>query len=237
MALPIFVAIAFLFTTSMWLTASLCFFYYVKIQTFTSDFLSRLKTKISSLVPWMIFMSVALSCFSSSLTIIQFVVDNTFSESVPVVHSINMSGPYRSSAGVFDENLYTSFICSFIPFLISVVTTASTTFSLHLHRLTMRKNKTPSSSQGRVNTYEDTIRIMIRLLIFYAMTYVVLFLFYFNTFAPYSVGFWVFLVIMCAYSPTQSILLSLATTKLKKAWMKILHLSNESGKEEEHREE
>lgn len=237
LALVMFFIIIFIFTTSSWLTASLCFFYYVKIKTFTSSIMSHLKMKVSSLVPWMIFVSVVLSCFSPSLTIVQLLVDKDPSGEIPAFHSINVSQSYTTSSGVFRDTLYSLFICSFIPFLISAVTTASTAFSLLLHRLKLRKKKTPSSSNHHVKKYQYTIRILIRLLIFYAMIYVVLFLFYFNIFAAYSIGFWGFLVIMCSYSLTQSVLLSLATKKLKQAWMKIFHLGTDSRKADESREE
>ncbi|KAM5151653.1 taste receptor type 2 member 39-like [Mantella aurantiaca] len=232
----IFVSFMFIITSSSWLTASLCFYYYIKINNFSCNFLSRLKVKIGSLVPWMIFTSILLSLFSSSLNIFQFTANKEHSRNLSAVYSANTSWPSTTSGKIFQENLYIAYVSHLIPFLISVVTTASTIWSLNLHRLKMKRKKAPSSgSKDRVRTYKGIVQIMIYLLVFYAVFYLVLFLFYFNTFAVGGVFLWIFLLMICSFGPVQSILLTLATTKLKKAWMKIFHCSAGSGEGDENR--
>ncbi|XP_040211698.1 taste receptor type 2 member 4-like [Rana temporaria] len=229
----LFVFTFFIVITSAWLTASLCFYYYVKINHFSSDLLSRLKPKINSLASWMIVLSVLLSLLCSSLNLLQIIVKE---DTQSVISTFGNTSQVSTSLLTSDTKLYIAFVSSFIPFFISVFTTASTAWSLHLHKLKMAKNRT-ASTNGNVRKYEGAVKIMVCLLAFYALIYVTLCLFYFNVFTIYSRGFWVFLIIICSSSPLQSILLSLSTTMLKRAWMKMLHCNVGSSDEDETRKE
>ncbi|XP_068103365.1 taste receptor type 2 member 8-like [Hyperolius riggenbachi] len=232
----VFTCIMFNLTTSSWLTASLSFFYFVKIKNYSLSFFSWLRNNINSLVPWMILTSVGLAFLSAFLNIIQFTLMDRDSQNLMTIHVGNTSWSFHST-GVFPENLYISFISCIVPFMISVMATGSATWSLNLHRLKMLRKNTVLSSNGNMQKYSYTIRIMIRLVIFYGFFYTIMFLFYFNIYPLASAGFWAFLVIMCSYSPTQSILLCLATIKLRKACRKIFHCSAESIEESESRED
>ncbi|XP_069591804.1 taste receptor type 2 member 8-like [Ranitomeya imitator] len=226
----VYVFATFMITSSSWLTACLCFFYFMKIQTFRSGFLSWIKMKVNIAIPWMILMAELISVVSASLNILEFLEHNESSKNISLVQLAKMKA---KSNGIFSNNLYISFVSSCFPFLISVVTTAATVCSLNRHRKKMKKNQTKSSVN--VKAYENTVRNMIRLLVFYGMFYVTLFLFYFNLFVTYTTGFWVFLIIISLYAPVQSTLLIFSNTKLKKAWMKVFYWKVMSTKEEESR--
>ncbi|XP_044130503.1 taste receptor type 2 member 123-like [Bufo gargarizans] len=226
----VFVFGMFLITSSSWLTVCLCVFYFMKIQTFRSDFLSRLKTKVSSAIPWMILMAELLSAVSASFNILEFLENGDSAKNLSLVQ---LDMVKASSTGIFPNNLYISFVSSCLPFLISVVTTGATIWSLKKHSNKMEKSHTKSSAGVNVKAYERTIRHMMRLLIFYGIFYVILFLFYFNLFPAFTTGFWVFLMVTFLYAPVQSTLLIFANTKLKKAWMKIFHCKVTSSQEEE----
>ncbi|KAG8535792.1 hypothetical protein GDO81_027766, partial [Engystomops pustulosus] len=216
----VFVFAMFIITSSSWLTACLCFFYFMKIQTFRSDVLSRLKTKITSAVPWMMLVSELVSAVTASLNVFEFLQNDGSHKNISVVE---LAMKKSKSNGIFSNNLYISFISSVLPFLISVVTTGATVWALNKHTKKMEKNHTKSSAAVNVKAYKNTIRNMIRLLIFYAIFYVTLFLFYFNLFTTYSTGFWVFLMEIFLYAPVQSTILILANTKLRKVWRRIFH--------------
>lgn len=226
----VYVFAMFIITSSSWLTACLCVFYFIKIQTFRSDFLSWMKTKVSSAIPWMILMSELLSVVTSSLNILEFIGNDADPKNISLAQ---LAMRKASSNGVFPSNLYISFVSSCVPFLLSVVTTAVTVWSLNKHSRKMEKKHTKSSVGPNVKAYENTIRNMIGLLIFYGVFYVTLFLFYFNLFASYSTGFWVFLMVIFLYAPVQSTLLIFSNIKLKEAWMKIFHCNVASAREEE----
>ncbi|XP_063789051.1 taste receptor type 2 member 39-like [Pseudophryne corroboree] len=218
----------FCITSSSWLTACLCFFYFMKIKNFSSQFLSRLKMNISTAVPWMILVAELVSLFTAAMNMLQF----GQSEGYPSTNtSLLLSANMKSSSGTFPGNLYISFLGSFLPFLISVGTISSTVWSLKLHSRRMELNKGTTSGSRNINAYEGPIRIMIHLLFFYGMFYTILFLFYFNIFLSYSLGFWVFLIIMGSYGLNQSILLIFANPKLKEVLMNMLHCRNASAQE------
>ncbi|XP_069841118.1 taste receptor type 2 member 2-like [Dendropsophus ebraccatus] len=214
----VFVFAMFIITSSSWLTACLCVFYFMKIKTFRSGFLLRLKTKVSSTIPWMILMSELVSVVTATMNILEFIENDNTPKNISLVQLAMMTA---SSNGIFANNLYISFVCSCVPFLISVVATGATVWSLNKHSKKMEKKHTKTSTGFNVKAYENTIKNMIRLLIFYAIFYVTLFLFYFNLFAANTTGFWIFLVVIFQYAPVQSTILILANAKLKKSWMKI----------------
>ncbi|KAM3916059.1 taste receptor type 2 member 8-like [Leptodactylus fuscus] len=226
----VFVFAMYIITSSSWLTACLCVFYFLKIRTFRPGVLSWLKTKVSSAIPWMILMAELVSVVTASLNILEFVERSDSPQNISLRQLAMMK---TSSNGIFTNNLYISFIGSCVPFLISVVTTAATVWSLRKHSQKMKKNCTKTSGGFNVKSYENTVRNMTRLLIFYGFFYVTLFVFYFNLFAMLSTGFWIFLMIIFLYAPVQSTLLILANTKLKKTWMKIFHWKVSSTSEEE----
>ncbi|XP_073416604.1 taste receptor type 2 member 8-like [Dendrobates tinctorius] len=224
----VYVFATFMITSSSWLTACLCFFYFTKIQTFRSGFLSLIKMKVNIAIPWMILVAELISVVTASLNILEFLEHNESSKNISLVQLAKMKA---NSNGIFSNNLYISFVSSCFPFLISVVTTTATVCSLDRHSKKMEKNQTKSSVN--VKAYENTIRNMTRLLIFYGMFYVTLFLFYFNLFVTYTTGFWVFLIMIFLYAPVQSTLLIFSNTKLKKAWMKVFYCKVMSTQEEE----
>ncbi|KAM4024047.1 taste receptor type 2 member 8-like [Anomaloglossus baeobatrachus] len=205
----VYVFASFMITSSSWLTACLCFFYFMKIQTFRSGFLSWIKMKVNIAIPWMILMAELLSVVTASLHILEILEHSESPKNILLVQLAKMKA---SSNGVFPNNLYISFVSSCFPFLISVVTTTATVWSLNKHSKKMEKKQTKSSVS--VKAYENTILNMIRLLIFYGIFYVTLFLFYFNLFASYTTGFWMFLMVIFLYAPVQSTLLIFSNTKL-----------------------
>ncbi|XP_056392734.1 taste receptor type 2 member 8-like [Hyla sarda] len=226
----VYVFAMFIITSSSWLTACLCVFYFLKINTFRSGFLSQLKMKVSSAIPWMILMSELVSVLTATLNILEFIQKDDPPKNISLVQLAMMK---VSSNGVFSSNLYISFVSSCLPFLISVGTTGVTVWSLNKHSKKMEKKHTQSSAGVNMKAYKNTIRNMIRLLIFYGIFYVTLFLFYFNLFSANSTGFWLFLLVTFLYAPVQSTILIFANAKLKKAWMKIFHCNVTSTQEEE----
>ncbi|XP_069461365.1 taste receptor type 2 member 40-like [Ambystoma mexicanum] len=60
-----FVVQMFLFFCSLWLTAWLCVFYCLKVVNFSHPALLRVKPRISSMVPWLLLVSVVVSLVTS----------------------------------------------------------------------------------------------------------------------------------------------------------------------------
>ncbi|KAG8433423.1 hypothetical protein GDO86_017632 [Hymenochirus boettgeri] len=118
--------------SNAWLGTCLCFFFYVKIINFEHRFLSWLKMKIDTLVPWMILVSEVVSIFSSLLytfTCIGVNIGNSSSTANQAPDFIlNPCG-----TGYKIINFY-------IPIVISTVITSHIIVSLYKHTHRMSQN-------------------------------------------------------------------------------------------------
>ncbi|KAG8433582.1 hypothetical protein GDO86_017770 [Hymenochirus boettgeri] len=183
-------------TSSAWITASLCVFYFIKIINFSSGPLAWIKMKINILVPWLIFFSEVLALTCSSLSTLPSVI-----KEVPLLHSSN-----STSGTKLTRFISISFIAFFLPFIAMLLTTFITAVSLYLHIRRMEKNM--AASNGLLS-HQRVVWGMVRLLLSDAVILVALFFYICHFLAPQSYGFWVVMMILCSFPLLQSALLIL----------------------------
>lgn len=201
-----------------WLTASLFFFYFSKITTFRWHPLQWMKLKINTVVNWLVLASEiasVFSCFSIFISLIKpksIIGGNIFTNT--------SSDTYDISA----KNIY--FICICAPVFIIIITTASSVASLNLHAKKMEKNVV-TSTNGNIKMYQNIVRNMFYLLLFYILFYVSLLIILFGVFTTFSIGYWIMLLVMFSFTPVQSVVLIVVTPKLKEAWIHAFSLIKE----------
>ncbi|XP_040211659.1 taste receptor type 2 member 40-like [Rana temporaria] len=196
-------------TSSSWLTASLCFFYFIKIQQFQPGILAWVKMKIDKIVPWLIVTAVFLSVSGGFLSLL-------------------VSGqelPKNSTKYVFDVNFEqteilfrTSLIMHSLAFLVGIMSTFSSVWFLKVQR------SAGTFGSTKVRDYQSAVQTMVRLVILYAVIYLVLIIHGMEIFPNMSWGYWVCMIILFSFALVQSVLLMIGNPKLREAWRQLFTL-------------
>ncbi|KAG8429631.1 hypothetical protein GDO86_020493, partial [Hymenochirus boettgeri] len=205
-----------------WITASLCFFYFIKIINFSSGPLAWMKMKINIIVPWLIVLSevVALGCsLLTRLPSVIKVIYYNYSLGVytAVVHPVNVTLPADVTPVGY---MGICAIAFFLPLLIMLVTTFANGGSLFLHIRIMEKNMGTSSS---LSAHQSVVGTMTFLLSLNTAMLASMILFFLRIFSPLTFGYWMILIIIYSYPLVKSIILFLGNPKLKEALMKRCH--------------
>ncbi|XP_077306209.1 taste receptor type 2 member 4-like [Lithobates pipiens] len=205
----------FTITSCGWFSASLGFFYFIKISDFKSRCFSWMKTNISSFVPRMLLVTGTVSLFNSLLSNLLFIFRPTLSGNT-TDYSPSMVSLLSRSSTTFVK---TAIISTVLPFLVVFTTTLFTVVALKKHRKRMKNVQTSDSLHMR--SYENVVRRMTHCLLFYVIFYVVMIIVYFVVITWVESGFWLLLLLLNSFSPVQSTLLVLANPRLKAAWKEI----------------
>ncbi|XP_077305986.1 taste receptor type 2 member 39-like [Lithobates pipiens] len=206
-----------LFTISLctWLTASLAFFYFIKISNFESGFLSWVKKRITSLIPWILLGDLLVSLINSLLSSLYFIFSGTLSgnttEDSPLMVSI-----LSESGSTF---INTSIINTILPFFLMFTTTFSTVLTLKKHRNRMKDVQTSGDEGWR--SYEKVVCRMTQSLFVYGIFYALMIIFYFSVIKQMESGFLLLLLVLNAFISVQAVLLILANPKLRATWKAI----------------
>ncbi|XP_040211665.1 taste receptor type 2 member 39-like [Rana temporaria] len=205
------------FTVSLcvWLSASLAFFYFIKISNFESGFLSWVKKRITSVIPWMLLGDLLVSLVSSLLSSLYFVFSGTLSgnttdDSPSMISIFSKSGPTFINASIID---------TIIPFFLMFTTMLSTILTLKKHRNRMKNVQTSDGEGWR--SYERVVCRMTESLFVYGIFYTTMIIFYFTVIKQMKSRFWLLLLVLNAFTPVQSVLLILANPRLRAAWKEI----------------
>lgn len=210
----------FTMTSCGWVSASLGFFYFIKISDFKSGCFSWMKTNIGSIVPRMLLGAVMVSLFNSLLSNVFFIFSpalsgNTTDSSPSMVSILSQSSTTFVNAAI---------IATVLPFLVVLTTTSFTVVALKKHRKRMKNVQTSGSEHAR--SYENVVLRMTHCLIFYVIFYVVMSIVYFVVIIRGESGFWFLLLLLNSFTPVQSTLLVLANPRLKAAWEEIFSCSH-----------
>ncbi|XP_040211667.1 taste receptor type 2 member 39-like [Rana temporaria] len=203
-----------LFTTSLcvWFTASLAFFYFIKISNFESGFLSWVKKHITSVIPWMLLGDLLVSLVNSLLSSLYFVFSGTLSgntteDSPSMISILSESGPTIINASIIN---------TILPFSVMFTATLSTVLTLKKHRSTMKDVQTSDREGWR--SYEKVVCRMTESLFVYGIFYTLMIIFYFSVIKKMQSGFLFLLLDENTFIPIQSVLLILANPKLRANW-------------------
>ncbi|XP_063789050.1 taste receptor type 2 member 9-like [Pseudophryne corroboree] len=199
----------------IWLTAGLCFYYFIRITTFSSNIFNWFKMKMNKVITWMIFMSQIMSTLSSSLSLIQLVepIDSTRN------HAAISSNMTSGAQG--NKTINIAFLINCFPILIMMVTTSTTVVFLSLHRLRLRRSMGTLVSVN-VAAYGGVVRTMISSLVFYGIMYASMLIYSFGILLSTNLENWIMLIMIFSFTPIQSISLISGTAKLKNAWEQML---------------
>ncbi|KAM8962440.1 taste receptor type 2 member 116-like [Pelodytes ibericus] len=203
-------------TSCAWLTACLCFFYFIKVVQFSCSILAWVNRKIDSIIPWLIMVAEVGSLVSSFIYMVvsNDTADQLSSKNTSVILSLNMTPGTNTSKSDFDQIIFAS--CG-VPFLIIFVTTAWTGGFLwqHIHR--MKKNMGTSGGTP-LKPQRKAANTMMRFLVFYTVFYFSIGTNVFQLIPPNPINNFIHLVLGCSFTPVQSVLLIFASSRLKKAW-------------------
>ncbi|XP_063789052.1 taste receptor type 2 member 9-like [Pseudophryne corroboree] len=199
----------------IWLTAVLCFYYFIRITTFSSNIFTWFKTKINKIITWMIFMSQIMSTFSSSLSLIQLVQPINSTRNHTAISSNMTSGAQGN------KTINIAFLINCFPILIMMVTTSTTVVFLSLHCFRLRRSMGTLVSVN-VAAYGGVVRTMISSLVFYGIFYTAMFTYSLGIFKSESLEYWIMSILLFSFTTVQSIFLISGTPKLKNAWEQML---------------
>ncbi|XP_040211669.1 taste receptor type 2 member 39-like [Rana temporaria] len=203
-----------LFTISLcvWFTASLAFFYFIKISNFESGFISRVKERITSVIPWMLLGDLLVSLVSSLLSSLYFVFSGTLSGNT-TEDSPSMISIFSESGTMF---INTAIMDTILPFLLLLTTMLSTVVTLMKHRNRMKNVQT--SDGKHLRSYEKVVCRMAAILLFYGIFYGAMTIVYITIIKQMESGFWFLLPALNTFIPVQAVLLVLANPRLRAAW-------------------
>ncbi|XP_073490773.1 taste receptor type 2 member 40-like [Aquarana catesbeiana] len=194
-----------------WLTAILCSFYFIKIVQFQSRFHVWLKTMMDRRMPMLILIVEIFGLFESFAASYIFIQDLSQNSTITTTEVASEQNKQRMK---FMGAVLT---VTFPPFLICVLTTAASAVSLKLHNDRMKRNM----GQTKVRDYQSAVQTMAGLVVFYALIYFIMILYSQKTFENLSLGYWICVIILSAFSVVQSGLHIIGNPKLKETLRKI----------------
>ncbi|XP_056392715.1 taste receptor type 2 member 8-like [Hyla sarda] len=203
--------------SSTYLTAILCFYYFIKVVNVQRGFLVWIKKEIGSLVHWQIVVAKLFSLVNSLLSLLLFT-----SHHLPVTNGsfIPLNSATLEKSSVDDNILKFLLIMISLPLLCTAITILLTVGFLKFHSDKMEKAQT--SGEAGLTLYKRVIYKMLRFLVLYSVFYLVMFLYYFNVFAAYSPGYYINLMLMFLFTPTQSALHILDNQYLRSPWREMV---------------
>ncbi|XP_063789009.1 taste receptor type 2 member 1-like [Pseudophryne corroboree] len=204
--------------SSSWLSAWLCLFFCLKIISFKSGCFAWMKTKVATIVPWLILLSQVLSfCLSIPFffSFTQVFEPNSTAETGTNYTSGVVVGYEMNSL----YNFISMFVNCFIPFLIVMITTGRIIASLHNHARHMRQNMEDDRGPS-VKAHQGAARTMMSLLFLYLIFYVVeLGIGFLTMLNPI---FWICFVLIFSFPTVQSFIVIMGNVKLKQMCLKLL---------------
>ncbi|XP_063280002.1 taste receptor type 2 member 10-like [Prinia subflava] len=212
---------AFFNQCNLWVSASLCVFYCIKIANFRNTFFIYLKVKIDRMVPWLLLGSVlsalALGTVISNLT--ETVQGNNLSSTC---HRNFWEASIR-----MDKHFTSSFLLAGFGYAASFMAVVSSAvfllFSLWRHK---RKMQTNSMKDLSMEAHIKAMKSILSFLVMYTINFVCLILtiIYPTNNENTLTGF--IAIYLCAFPGIHSLILIFGNPKLEKALLRILSCVN-----------
>ncbi|XP_040211702.1 taste receptor type 2 member 40-like [Rana temporaria] len=192
-------------TSNSSLSAILSIFYFIKIQQFQTRFLSWIKMKIDTMVPWLILTVLFVSLLCAFLSILMFYLE-------PPNNSTNAT----TGLGLEHQKrklhlMKPTAILNALPFMISLLSASGSAWFLKQQRSAGKFGNT------KVKDYQSAVHTMICLVIFYALMYLFYALHVLQIFAFKSWGYWMCVIVGYSFAAIQSGLIIRGNTKIKEA--------------------
>ncbi|XP_056392743.1 taste receptor type 2 member 40-like [Hyla sarda] len=199
-------------TSSLWLSAVLCVFYFMKIVPSQPRVLTTLKRRIDAVVLWLIIMAEVVSLGEGFLSmLISNISTNQRNSSITMSEFIDKIN--AQSVNVFLIVL----LLNFLPFLVIIMTTIGSAGLLSLYNHQIQKNMTTTSGNTRVRDYGAAIQTMIGLLVFYVLLLLCMSLSMLNVFSYLDIGYWLCVIFLFSNTTILPALLIYGNPGLKEA--------------------
>ncbi|XP_063285678.1 taste receptor type 2 member 39-like [Pelobates fuscus] len=206
----------FSFASSSWLTACLCFLYFIKIINFRVGFLAQIKLQIDVKVPWLIVVVEVVSFCTSFLFLLAF-NDDEDQELFNNTSNILSANPTSGRIISVSKYLIIIFVNNCTPFLIITITTFCTIGFLRLHVRSMKK----SDGNTNLESHQTAAKTMRRFLLFYLIFYLEIFIYTFGNTTHNALWYHIHIVLVFIFTPVQSGLLILTNVRLKEVWHRL----------------
>ncbi|XP_072272845.1 taste receptor type 2 member 39-like [Pyxicephalus adspersus] len=194
-----------------WHTATLAFFYFLKVCHFKLQCFVWMKRKISAAVPWMLCFGLLVSMLSS----VSFISLPEFYNNATNTNPSLMTVLKQSISQFINVSIFVTVV----PFLVISITTASTVVTLKKHGHRMKNSQT--SDNTHVKSYQKVVSRLTQSMIFYVIFYAAMLISFFAVCAHLESGFWLSLLMFSSFTPLQTVLLVVTNPRLKTALMEI----------------
>ncbi|XP_036280017.1 taste receptor type 2 member 39 [Pipistrellus kuhlii] len=212
------VGFMFLHYCSLWFSAWLSCFYFVKIADFSYRLFLKLKWRITGLMPWLLWLSVFFA-FGYSMLFSYGIYSVHCNNSFPIPSSNSTKKIYFTETNVFNLVLLFN-LGIFIPLIMFILAATLLIISLKRHTLHMKSNATGSRDPS-MEAHLGAIRAISYFVILYIFNAVALLLYMSNIFDANSCWDILCKIIMAAYPVGHSILLIQENSGLKRAWKQL----------------
>ncbi|XP_075141489.1 taste receptor type 2 member 39-like [Leptodactylus fuscus] len=203
--------------SSSWLTAVLCFYYFIKIVNVQRGFLGWMKKKISSVVHWLIVVVMVFSFFNSLTSLFLYTSHHLPPTNSSVLLSTSVTSEQTSINDVIAKFIL---LMIFIPLVSTELATLLTVGFLKIHSHKMKSTKT--SGESSLTLYKEVVYKMIRFLVLYSVYYLIIFLYYFSVFPIHSAGYYINLMLMFSFTPVQFVVHTLDNHNLRNTWKEMI---------------
>ncbi|KAM3916909.1 taste receptor type 2 member 40-like [Leptodactylus fuscus] len=191
-------------TSISWLTAILCFFYFMKIIPSRPGVLMNIKNKIGSFILQLILMAETISVVVSFLSLQS--PDEKNSTMIEVeTQETRRQRLYFTSITLFLNGL---------PFMVIILTTLSSAWVLRMYNSQMKKNN-GTLANSNVKDYRSAVQTMTGLLIFYLFVIIAVIISALEIFPERSEGYWICVMFLLSFPTGQSIFIIYGNPKLK----------------------
>ncbi|XP_075036821.1 taste receptor type 2 member 40-like [Mixophyes fleayi] len=209
-------------TSSLWLSASLCLFYMIKIINVQSRTLTWVKMKISIIVPWLILTAEIVSLCGSFLSFL-IPTQQPAQNISTIITLIIISEDNKPKLQFMNIVL----MINSLPSLIAITATASSAWFLKVYDCQMKRNM-GTFGNTNVKDYQCAVQTMVYLIFFHIFIFLVMVVFALEMFVDHSWGYWIIVMLLFSSATAQSAILTHGNPNLKKTMKRIisyLHIS------------
>ncbi|XP_063789043.1 taste receptor type 2 member 143-like [Pseudophryne corroboree] len=208
----------YIITSSVWLTASLSFFYFTKIVDIQSRVLAWVKKKIGAVVLGMILTAEIVSLCGSFLSLL--ICTQQPAQQNSSIIAVNVTSETNEPSFSFMNIVL---ILNTLPALVAVTATAGSAGYLKLYDRQMKRNMVANVNTN-IKDYQRAVNTMVYLIAFYTLMLLVMVVVGLDVFAEYSWEYWICTMILSSIGAVQSAILIHGNPKLQQSLKWIITL-------------
>ncbi|NXG17428.1 T2R40 protein, partial [Grallaria varia] len=207
----------FLNYSNLWVSASLCVFYCIKIANFSNSFFIYLKVKIDMIIPWLLLGSMLFSLVVGIL--VYDITAKAFCKNL----NNTCQGSIRKASTSLEAHFLPMYFLNGVLFATSFMAVISSAllllFSLWRHKRNMQTNAMKDLS---MDAHIKAMKSILSFLVMYSINFVFLILTLMYSIWGKNYMKFIFNVFLCAFPGFHSLILICSNPKLEKSVLKIL---------------